>query len=237
MILGVDYSHWQKGVDPAKLIAAGVSYAIVKAGEYYRSDEHDDDRYASNMTALSSAGLPHSSYYFYHPGAGNSRQARHWQRLYESYPHDMPPVLDCEAHDGMLNTTEVARQIRVMLEYMARISGRQPIIYTTAPWWSHYAGDPAFGADYPFWLAQYNTQLTRWTATIKPNIVMWQWTDRLKLPGCPTMDGNYWMSTDELYNEYIGADGLPAHVADQRQRKNIWSLSRANRQWLERLTR
>lgn len=32
MILGVDYSHWQAGVDPLKLIAGGVSFALVKIG-------------------------------------------------------------------------------------------------------------------------------------------------------------------------------------------------------------
>lgn len=239
MILGVDYSHWQAGVDPAKLIAAGVSFALVKMGEVWTGKTGqpavDDDYYDRNMTALHDAGIACGSYYFYHPGAGNNKQLRHWQACWQRHPHDFPPVLDCEAHDGITSKAEVARQVRVMLEGMAQISGRQPIIYTTASWWSYYAGDPAYGADYPFWLAQYNSKLTRWTATIKPNVIMWQYTDRLKLPGCPVMDGNYWVGTDEQYNEYVRDDRWPTHLVDQRQRKNIWSLSRANRMWLEKI--
>ena len=189
------------------------------------------------MTALAGAQLPHGSYYFYHPKAGNSKQLRHWQRLYESQPHDFPPILDCEAHDGITDRAEIARQIVVMLEGMARISGRQPIVYTTASWWSYYAGDPAFGADYPFWLAQYNTKMTRWTATIKPNIIMWQFTDKLAIPGCPSMDGNYWMGSDMEFYEFT-AGKMPANqIVENRVKKNIFALSRVNRQWLEHLTR
>jgi len=248
-ILGVDYSHWQAGVDPLKLIAGGVSFVIVKSGEWYGEDEYDDDRYTANMTALGEAQLPHGSYYFYHPKIGNSKQLRHWQRLWESQPHDFPPILDCETQDGMFRwdydtetAGKIALQVRIMLEGMARISGRQPIVYTTASWWSYYAGDPAFGAEYPFWLAQYNTSMTRCTATIKPNIIMWQFTDKLAIPGCPTMDGNYWMGTEaEFYSMIDKNDGTVPYqveqIAENRIKKNIFALSRKNRQWLERMTR
>ncbi len=248
-ILGVDYSHWQKGVDPYKLIANGVSFALVKSGEWYKGDEYDDDRYASNMTALASADLPHGSYYFYHPKIGNSKQLRHWQRLWESQPHDFPPILDCEAHDGMFRwdydtetAKKIANQVYVMLEGMEKISGRKPIIYTTASWWSYYAGDPDFGTDYKFWLAQYNVKMDRWTATIKPNIIMWQFTDKLAIPGCPSMDGNRWIGTEaEFYAMIDKNDGtIPYQVeqiAENRVKKNIFALSRKNRRWLENITR
>ena len=117
-ILGVDYSHWQAGVDPLKLIAGGVSFVIVKSGEWYGEDEYDDDRYTANMIALTSAGLPHGSYYFYHPKIGNSKQLRHWQRLWESQPHDFPPILDCETQDGMFRwdyDTETAAKIALQI--------------------------------------------------------------------------------------------------------------------------
>lgn len=247
-ILGVDYSHWQAGVDPQKLIAGGVSFAIVKMGEYVSSYEkrtdknpyYEDDYYGFNMLALEEAGIPHGSYFFYHPKVGNTKQLRLFESLYKKCPHDFPPILDCEADDGMFRwaydtetAQEISRQVRVMLEGMEKISGRKPIIYTTSSWWSYYAGDPAYGADYKFWLAQYNVKMDRWTKTIKDNIIMWQFTDKIKISGCPAMDGNWWMASEDEYRALAGSDTTPQQVAENRVKKNIFALSRANRRWIE----
>jgi hypothetical protein len=128
---------------------------------------------------------------------------------------------------------KIANQVYVMLEGMEKISGRKPIIYTTASWWSYYAGDPAFGSDYPFWLAQYNVKMDRWTKTIKDNIIMWQFTDKIKISGCPAMDGNWWMASEDEYRALVGSDTTPQQVAENRVKKNIFALSRANRRWIE----
>jgi GH25 family lysozyme M1 (1,4-beta-N-acetylmuramidase) len=256
MILGADFSHWQKGVDPYKLIAGGVSFALVKMGEYVSKYEnsnknpyYEDDYYGINMQSLEDADVPHGSYFFYHPKVGNSKQLRLFESLYKKHKHDFPPILDLEAHDGMFRwdydtemAKKIANQVFVMLEGMEKISGRQPIVYTTASWWSYYAGDPAFGADYKFWLAQYNVKMDRWTKKIKDNIIMWQFTDKIKIPGCPSMDGNYWMGTEsEFYAMIDKNDGtIPYQVeqiANNRIKKNIFALSRKNRQWLENITR
>jgi GH25 family lysozyme M1 (1,4-beta-N-acetylmuramidase) len=240
-LIGVDISHWQSRIGHHKLVKFGIAFAFVKCGEYYNKEETDDDKFAYNIEGLDAVGIPHGLYYFYHPGAGNDKQLRHFERLWKLYPQDFPPALDCEAHDGF-NPYEVQRQIKVMLEGMERIAGRQPIIYTTASWWSYYAGDPAFGADYKFWLAQYNVKMDRWTATIKPNIIMWQFTDKLAIPGCPSMDGNYWMAPEaEFYAMIDKNDGTIPYQVEQiaanRVKKNIFALSRKNRRWLENITR
>jgi GH25 family lysozyme M1 (1,4-beta-N-acetylmuramidase) len=120
-----------------------------------------------------------------------------------------------------------------MLEGMKDISGRQPIIYTTSSWWSYYAGDPDYGADYPFWLAQYNDKMTRWTAKIRAGIIMWQFTDKIKIAGCPTMDGNWWMGTEEELRQFTNTEITIKKIEENRIKKNIWSLSRANRRWIE----
>ena len=256
MILGADHSHWQKGIDPYKLIANGISFDIVKNGEYVSKYEntnkdpyYEDDYYAINMQLLEEAELPHGSYFFYHPKVGNSKQLRLFESLYTKFKHDFPPILDLEAHDGMFRweyDTEMAKKIAnnifVMLEGMEKIAGRKPIIYTTASFWSYYVGDPNYGADYKFWLAQYNVKMTRWTQKIKDNIIMWQFTDKLAIPGCPAMDGNYWMGTEaEFYTMINKNDGTIPYQVEQitqnRIKKRIFALSKKNRQWLENITR
>ena len=256
MILISDYSHWQKGIDPYKLIVNGVSGANVKMGEYVSKWEntnkdpyYEDDYYAINMRLLEEAELPHGSYFFYHPKVGNSKQLRLFESLYKKYKHDFPPILDLEAHDGMFRwdydtemAAKIANNIFVMLEGMEKIAGRKPIIYTTASFWSYYVGDPNYGADYKFWLAQYNTKMTRWTQKIKDNIIMWQFTDKGAIPGCPTMDLNYWMGTEaEFYAMTNKNDGTVPYQVEQieqdRIKKRIFALSKKNRQWLENLMR
>lgn len=250
----VDFCHYQKGVDPQKLIAGGVSAAIVKDGEtwvHYKGKNYnylgefvekpaiDDEYYDENMKRLQENSLPCGSYYYYHPSAGNNKQLNHWKSLWERHEHNFPPILDCEDHDGITNKNEVARQIRVMLEGMAKFSGRQPIVYTRSGWWNYYAGDPDFGRDYMFWLAQYSTKFTlRGTEKIKNNVIMWQFTDRAKIPGCPTMDGNWWTKSEEEFYELTHKfeDGVPhqvQYIEANRVKKNIFALSRANRRWLE----
>jgi len=238
-ILGVDYSHWQAGVDPQKLIAGGVSFAIVKMGEVWIKQvsqgqpAKDDDMYDYNMGVLKGK-IPCGSYYFYHPSAGNAKQLRHFKEAWERHPHDFPPILDCESNDAIEDKNKVAREIRVMLEGMAEISGRQPIVYTRSGWWSYYAGDPDFGKDYLFWLAQYNPTFTlTGTAKIKANVVMWQFTDRIKISGCPPMDGNYWLRSAKELKELTNIKSKPQDISDRRIKKNIFALSRANRRWLE----
>jgi lysozyme len=232
-ILGVDISHWQGSVDAQKLKDYGVAFAIVKMGEYYAGREYDDSRYGYNMFALEEVGIPHSSYYFYHPAVGNSKQLRHFERLYKEHEHDFAPVLDVEAHDGM-GAYSIARQVKVMLEGMEEICGEKPIVYTNALWWDYYAGDPLWGGGYKFWLAQYNYKMTNWTETIKDNIIMWQFTDRIKIPGCSGMDGNYWMGSEEEFRDFVNKDITIQQIEENRIKKKIFALSRANRNWIEK---
>jgi lysozyme len=231
MILGVDYSKWQGRINPQKLINFGIAFAIVKCGEYltyYDDPEFDDKYYDYNMYGLELVDLPHGSYYFYHPKAGNTKQLRHFERLWKANPHDFPPVLDVEAHDG-LSPAEVARQIKVMLEGMEEISGRQPIIYTSPGFWNSYAYNPDWSDEYKFWVAQY----PKLTTTIFKNVIMHQFTDKGAIPGCPTIDLNYWLGTEEELRELTEKEITIVQIAENRIKNKIFAISKINRQWLE----
>jgi hypothetical protein len=75
--------------------------------------------------------------------------------------------------------------------------------------------------------------MDRWTAKIKDNIIMWQFTDKIKISGCPTMDGNWWMGTEEELRQFTNTEITIKKIEENRIKKNIWSLSRANRRWIE----
>jgi GH25 family lysozyme M1 (1,4-beta-N-acetylmuramidase) len=227
---GVDFSRWQSRVNPQKLIDFGIAFAIIKCGEVWihrlGAPATDDAMFDYNMPALDKSGLPCGSYYYYHPSAGNSKQLRHFESLWNRYPQDFPPVLDIEDTDGF-GQYEVQRQVKVMLDGMEEISGRIPIIYTRNGFWVNQVGNPSWSDKYSFWLAQYPKLTNR---SVK-NIIMHQFDDKFKVPGCPTMDGNYWLGTKEelfdLTNKKIDIKEI------KKIKRNVFALPRANRRLWE----
>jgi len=202
LILGVDFSHWQSLVSAEKLRAQGVAFAIVKAGEVLVSKPNKplyvDNLHDRNITELKRVGILCGDYYFFHPAAGASRQARHYAELYLKNPPNLPPVIDTEASDG-LPPAEVGRQLLAFIAEIIRYIGRQPIIYSRNGFLVNQAGNPDWPPGTLFWIARYASKIGDLSPKIKPNVAIWQFTDRLKLPGLPLMDGNYWLrSLEEL---------------------------------------
>ena len=209
MIPGVDYSHWQMKVSAEKLKNAGVKFGIVKAGEIagMRSSNkaarkpYYDDQHDRNIIELKRNGIICGDYYYFHPAAGASLQARHYAEIYRKNPPNLPPIIDIEDNDGM-RPTDVASQLLVFIAELTRRIGRVPWVYTRNGFWVNQVGKPKCPAEVKFWIARYGPKIGDLDPSIKHNVVMWQYTDKLKIPGCPVMDGNHWLgSFEELWNE------------------------------------
>ena len=233
-LIGVDISHWQSRIGHHKLVKFGIAFAFVKCGEYFNKEETDDDKFAYNIEGLDAVSIPHGLYYFYHPGAGNDKQLRHFERLWKLYPQDFPPALDCEAHDGF-NPYEVQRQIKVMLEGMERIAGRQPIIYTSPGFWNSRVGNPTWSDNYDFWVAEWPDEKLDTKLFKRP--IIHQYTEKGKIPGCPTIDIDIWLGTEEELRSMTGKEITIKEIEQNRIKKRIFALSKKNRQWLENITR
>ena len=203
MIKGVDFSHWQSKVDFAKLVANGIEFAIFKAGEIPTKSKMEflDDMYHRNIREAKAHGIISGAYFFFHPAIGASRQARHFLNIMMMCDKpDLPPVIDVEVTDNM-KPNDCAAVLWAMIHGIEQGTGRKPIIYTRNGIWVNQYGNPDWGSEYLFWLAQYNVSLTHQDPKIKKNVIMWQHTDRLKLPGIGVaLDGNYWLKSEaELY--------------------------------------
>lgn len=213
MILGVDFSHWQSLVNADKLRANGVAFAFVKAGEVLVSKPtkplYTDSLHDRNISELKQAGILCGNYYYFHPSAGASKQARHYAELYlKNTPH-LPPVIDTEDTDR-LPPAEVRRQLLAFIAEVTQRIGRQPIIYSRNGFLVSQAGNPDWPPDTLFWIARYDKKIGDLSPKIKSNVVIWQFTDRLKLPGLPLMDGNYWLrSLDELKKLAAAGSSIP----------------------------
>ncbi len=229
-IIFVDISHWQGRIGHQKLKNFGIAGAYVKNGEFYNGTETDDDKYLYNMDGLEDVGIPRGPYYFYHPGAGNSKQLRHFERLWKLRKSDFPPALDCEAHDG-LGQYEVQRQIKNMLEEMEKIAGRKPVIYTSPGFWSSKVGNPSWSKDYQFWVAEWGDE--KLDTKLFERVIIHQYTDKGKIPGCPTIDINFCLMSEDELRKFAQKEISAQLIAENRIKKNVLALSRANRKWLE----
>ncbi len=232
MIIGVDVSHWQGRIGHQKLKNFGITFGFGKGGQYYNGEEYDDDKFLYNMEGFEINKILHGMYYFYDPKAGNDKQARHFKRLWNLYRQDFPPVLDCEADSG-LGQYEVQRQIKVMLERMEEISGRKPIIYTSPGFWNSKVGNPIWSDGYSFWVAQY----PKLTSTLFKDVIMHQYTDKGAIPGCPTVDMNYWLKTEEELRKITQKEIMVEQITENHIKNRVFALSRENRKWLENLAR
>ena len=199
MILGVDFSHWQGKPDCQKLKDNGVQFAFVKAGEMtsggvaYYDAQHD-----RNIRELKRVGIFCGDYYYFHPSRGASKQARHYAQIYNNARPDLPPVIDIEDTDSYL-PKDVCSNLFAFIAGIEEKIGLTPIIYSRNAFIVNQIGDPDWGKDIRFWIARYSSKIGDLSLKIRENTVIWQYTDKLKLPGLTAMDGNHWLkSVEEL---------------------------------------
>jgi len=212
MILGADFTHWQSLVNTDKLRSNSVKFAIVKAGETLVTKPnkplYTDGLHDRNICELKRVGILCGDYYYFHPSAGASKQARHYMEIYFRNLPNLPPVIDVEDSDRM-NPAEVGQQLLAFMAELSQRIGRQPLIYSRNSFLVNQAGDPDWPTGTNFWIARYALKIGDLSPKIKPNVVMWQFTDRLKLPGLPLLDGNYWLRSQEELNQLAEGGSAP----------------------------
>jgi GH25 family lysozyme M1 (1,4-beta-N-acetylmuramidase) len=192
-IFGFDSSHWNGKLNTDKLKLAGAKFAFVKAGEVWIGypgkpvvDDHEHDR---SILELKRVGIPCGDYYYWHPSAGASLQVRQYAEIYNRTKPDLPPVIDIEENDRM-KPLEVQRQLFAFIDGLRDKIDRPVIIYSRNAFIVNQIGDPNWSKDTMFWIARYGATIGSLSAKIREQTVLWQFTDRLALPGLPAMDGN-----------------------------------------------
>jgi len=216
-ILGTDISHWQGQPSFDKMKEHGIQFLYAKAGEYLKGNlypEWEDDEYARNRAEAKRVGIPFGAYYYFHPAVGASDQARHFLNIVNKYDKpELPLVIDIEVDDNR-SPAQVANVLYSFITYLEQRGWQDRIIiYTRNGFWVNQVGHPSWGENYPFWIAQYpRTDIIKepYKYTTKPSglsegvhRLIWQFTERMQLPGLPNMDGNWWTGTEIEWDEFI----------------------------------
>lgn len=179
-VRGIDVSDNVGAVDWGKVVAAGYTFAFVKAtdGVHYSNADYFYD----NWPKMKAAGIIRGAYHFYESDDDPVAQANYFVGVLEKAgglgKNDLPPVLDFERATSGSNVLKFLQTLKAK-------TGRTPIIYVNESFASSYLTNPAFAA-YPLWLAEYGVDQpkvpTTWAGAGR-SWTFWQNSEDGKVPG------------------------------------------------------
>jgi lysozyme len=205
---GVDVSAWQddnttpQRIDWAKL-AQKAEFVFIRG---LTSSGLADQDFAYNWAESKRAGLPRGAYAYLTPAVTAKTAA---QRLFDALGGDtgeLPVVADYE-HEGWSSAT-ARLYLKTFLLEVERLTGKKPLIYTSAYKWQLLGSGDAFWAQYPLWIAHY-----RVTAPSIPkpwvNWIFWQYDTAVIVPGVwgvesKEIDVNWFNGTSDELRAYLG---------------------------------
>ena len=204
MVRGIDVSRWQGVIDWNAVAGDEVGFAFIKATE---GGDFTDPRFADNWAAAKQAGVVRGAYHFYRPQTSATKQAEHFLRTVPLAAGDLPPVLDVEVTDGA-SPDSIARGVRTWLAAVERATGRRPIIYTRASFWTPSVG--AALSEYPLWVAHYRVAEPKLPAGWG-NWAFWQHTDEGRTAGIAgNVDQNWFNGTRDQLRTFAATGAIPA---------------------------
>lgn len=196
---GIDVSEFQSNVDWKRVKAAGIDFAIVRAG--YRGKSYGnlvkDSKFEQHISGAITSGIKVGAYMFseavnYAEGA---EEARYLVSLAKSYDIKLPLVVDTEYQsNARSNGISVAARTDAIKGFCETIQllGYTPMIYASTSWLNNNL-DMSKLNNYKVWVAQYYDRVT-----YKGNYEFWQYTSKGRVDGINgNVDMNYWYNTKE----------------------------------------
>ena len=193
---GVDVADAQHlngaAIDWTQVASAGYGFAFIKESE---GNYYVNPYYASDLAQAQAAGLYATGYHFAVPNVSDGVTQADFTVSHASKAADgptLPVALDIEYdpytsgdHTNECYGLDPAQMVAWITAFdgeVQRLTGKAPIIYTTADWWDTCTGaSTAFGAN-PLWVAAYGVSSpplpagwASWT--------FWQYTSSATIPG------------------------------------------------------
>ncbi|WP_405521477.1 lysozyme [Streptomyces canus] len=189
---GHDVSSHQKNVDWQKARAKGATFVYVKATE---STDYRNPHFGQQYNGARDAGILRGAYHFALPDKSSGRtQAAYFVRNGGAWSADgwtLPPALDIEYNPYdkkhkcyRMTKAQLVGWIKSFSDEVKRLTGRRPVIYTTAHWWNRCTGGSgAFASDHALWVARYNSADAGALPAGWSYWTIWQFDNSGNLPG------------------------------------------------------
>ncbi|MFD3504785.1 lysozyme [Streptomyces sp. NPDC058676] len=189
---GHDVSSHQKNVDWQQARTKGAKFVYVKATE---STTYRNPYFGQQYNGARNAGIIRGAYHFALPHkSSGTAQAAHFVRNGGSWSADgwtLPPALDIEynPYDKKhkcygLTKVRMVGWIKSFSDEVRRLTGRRPVIYTTAHWWNTCTGgSSAFASNHALWVARYDSANAGALPAGWSFWTIWQYDNSGGLPG------------------------------------------------------
>lgn len=195
---GIDVSYYQNDINWARVKAAGVEFAIIRAGfrGYAAAGKlAEDPQFRANIQGAAAAGIPVGVYFLSQaltPEEGRE-EARYCLELVGAYKLDFPVYVDTEYSsaypdgraDGLTQEARTAAVTAFCDEVEA--AGYYAGIYASESWFAHQLGD----------VSRYDRWIAKWDG--KPTAIhgIWQHSNAGRVNGISTP-----VDLDEAYKDY-----------------------------------
>lgn len=221
LINGIDVSFYQGNIDWAKVKAAGIDFAIIRAGYrgYSAGTLGNDTYFDKHMAGAAAAGVK-TGIYIYSQAITEAEAIEEAQFILDkigTYTVDMPLVLDFEFYSssagetGRLKNAKLSKAdaTKVCLAFCKTIydAGYTPMVYANSNMLTNYLNADVISSSYPVWLANYTTA-TKYNGQFS----YWQYASTGKVDGISgSVDMNFYYAPPE---GDLKAAIIP-HVSDQ----------------------
>lgn len=197
-----DISFWQDDpTTPANINFEKMSQmtrgVIIRAGQ----NLWEDIKFKTSWADAKQAGLLRGSYWFYDSRANPKRQAEKWAQVLGDDTGEMELWCDFEdrysgAYTGWRHWFDFMERLKALLP------NKKLGVYTGYYYWLEFAAGVTYFAQYPLWIAAYNTNAPR-IPPIWDDWTYWQFTDNgdgtLFGVESKNIDLNYFKGTEEEF--------------------------------------
>ena len=179
MTKGIDVSHWQGTIDWNKVKAAGIQFAIIKAGGS-DAGTYTDSKWEANYKGAKAAGIPIGAYYFVGKdcvtAAAGKADAERFIQILKGKQLEYPVYMDNEAQPASAKAgiTEATIAFCETMEAAGYFVG----IYGSAVSGFKERMDDSKLTDYAHWVAQYASK-----CSYKGEYGIWQYSSKGKVDG------------------------------------------------------
>lgn len=196
MLKGIDVSRHQGEIDWTKVKAAGVQFAIIRAG-YGKYAYQEDPEFSENVKGAYNAGIPIGVYWYSYAGDVDSAKQEAEVCLTVIKPYKdmitLPVFFDQEYEPAILAAGNGIRtECCVAFIKAIEAAGYKAGLYGSQDWLDNKIDDSQIPATATVWVAQYGSK-----CTYKGRYTIWQYSSTGKVNG---ISGNVDMNeaADEL---------------------------------------
>lgn len=177
---GIDVSHYQGRIDWETVAReGGISYVYCKATE---GAAYVDNTHMYNISMAHKYGIKVGSYHYYRPTVSVVEQFRNMTSVVRKNEQDLVPMIDIEEDKGVDEHKFIA-DLTAFIHMVEKHYGKKPLLYSGEYFYNrHFQG---LFQNYQWMIARYST--TSPTLKDGKSYLMWQYTDKGRIPGIPVL--------------------------------------------------